>query len=138
MLVDLQTHITYLETTIEKQKREIEKLKQLIQFIQDASPHSKKFDLWVDLIKMSDKEKAALNLMIESVLKPDSKLRGCAYNQGCYEELMLWRGRILEQLYTYEKGDSNEVPSEVWQAQEEGSLVAPRSNILWHEWPSLV
>ena len=37
---------------------------------------------------MSDKEKAALNLMIESVLKPDSKLRGCAYNQGCYEELM--------------------------------------------------
>ena len=45
MLVDLQTHITYLETTIEKQKREIEKLKQLIQLIQDASPHSKKFDL---------------------------------------------------------------------------------------------
>jgi len=45
MLMDLQTHIKYLETTIEKQKNEIEKLQQLIQFIQDASPPSKKFDL---------------------------------------------------------------------------------------------
>jgi len=37
---------------------------------------------------MTDKQKAALGLMIESVLKPDSKLRGCAHNQGCYDELM--------------------------------------------------
>ena len=111
MLVDLQSHIKYLEDTIEKQKKEIEKLLQLIQFIQNASPHSKKFDLWVELNKMTDKEQAALNLMIESILKPDTKLRGCAYNQGCYKELMLWRGRILEQLYSYEKGDANEVPS---------------------------
>ena len=30
----------------------------------------------------------ALALFTESVLKPDHDLRGCAYNQGCYSELM--------------------------------------------------
>lgn len=52
---------------------------------------------------MTDKQKAALGLMIESVLKPDSKLRGCAYNQDCYDELMEWRGKMLEMLYDYKK-----------------------------------
>jgi hypothetical protein len=52
---------------------------------------------------MTDKQKAALGLMIESVLKPDSKLRGCAHNQGCYDELMSWRAKMLEMLYSYEK-----------------------------------
>ena len=52
---------------------------------------------------MTDKQKAALGLMIESVLKPDAKLRGCAYNQDCYDELMEWRGKMLDMLYEYEK-----------------------------------
>ena len=45
---------------------------------------------------MTEKEKAALGLMIESVHKPDSKLRGCAHNQECYNELMEIRERVLE------------------------------------------
>lgn len=52
---------------------------------------------------MTDAQKAALNLMIESVIKADHRLRGCAYNQGCYDELMEWRERMLELLYSYEK-----------------------------------
>ena len=44
---------------------------------------------------MTDKEKAALNLMIESVLKPDHELRQCAHNQECFHELMEWRSDIL-------------------------------------------
>ena len=52
---------------------------------------------------MTDKEKLALGLMIESILKPDQKLRGCAHNQGCYNELMDWREKILNLLYQYEK-----------------------------------
>jgi len=52
---------------------------------------------------MTDKQKDALNLMIESVIKPDSSLRGCAYNQGCYDELMEWRQKMLDLLYSYEK-----------------------------------
>jgi hypothetical protein len=52
---------------------------------------------------MTEAEKAALGLMIESVHKADSRLRGCAHNQGCYNELMEWRKKILEMLYEYEK-----------------------------------
>lgn len=53
---------------------------------------------------MNQKEKDALGLMIESIWKPDSKLRSCAHNQECYNELMQWRQRILDTLYEYEKG----------------------------------
>ncbi len=51
---------------------------------------------------MTDKQKAALGLMIESVHKPDSRLRGCAHNQECYNELMEWRQKMLDLLYKYE------------------------------------
>lgn len=51
---------------------------------------------------MTEKEKAALGLMIESVHKPDSRLRGCAHNQGCYNELMELRQKMLNLLYSYE------------------------------------
>ena len=54
---------------------------------------------------MTDAERNALGLMIESVHKPDSRLRGCAYNQDCYEELMVWRQKMLDLLYSYERDD---------------------------------
>jgi len=49
---------------------------------------------------MNEKEQRALTLMIESVLKPDSKLRGCAHNQDCYDELMRLREKMLDHLYS--------------------------------------
>lgn len=45
-----------------------------------------------------EKRKDALGLFVESVLKPDDKLRQCAHNQKCYHELMEWRQEILEYL----------------------------------------
>ena len=36
----------------------------------------------------AQKYQRALDLFTESVLKPDHDLRGCAYNQGCYDDLM--------------------------------------------------
>ena len=45
----------------------------------------------------------ALDLFIESVLKPDSSLRLCAHNQNCYNELMTIRQRVLEHLYEEKK-----------------------------------
>ena len=60
---------------------------------------------------MTDKEKAALGLMIESVHKPDSKLRGCAHNQECYNELMEWRQKMLDLLYSYENNDKSPTSS---------------------------
>ena len=60
---------------------------------------------------MTEKEKAALGLMIESVHKPDSKLRGCAHNQECYNELMEWRQKRLDLLYRYENDDKSPTSS---------------------------
>ena len=48
----------------------------------------------------SVKYQRALDLFTESVLKPDHNLRGCAYNQGCYEDLMEIREHVLEYLRT--------------------------------------
>ena len=42
----------------------------------------------------------ALSLFTESVMKPDHDLRGCAHNQGCYEQLMEIREHVLEYLKT--------------------------------------
>ena len=39
-----------------------------------------------------------LTLFEESVLKPDHRLRQCARNQGCYDELMQVRELVLEYL----------------------------------------
>jgi len=44
------------------------------------------------------KRKDALGLFYESVLKPDSKLRACAHNQECFNELMEWREDIIRYL----------------------------------------
>jgi len=35
-------------------------------------------------------------LLLESLYKPDSKLRGCAYNQGCFNEMLAIRDEIIE------------------------------------------
>ena len=48
----------------------------------------------------SEKYNRALDLFVESVLKPDHDLRGCAHNQGCYNELMKVREHVLEYLTT--------------------------------------
>jgi len=48
----------------------------------------------------AEKYQRALDLFTESVMKPDTSLRGCAYNQGCYEDLMEIREHVLEYLKT--------------------------------------
>ena len=52
---------------------------------------------------MTDKQRDALGLLIESIHKPDAKLRGCAHNQECYNELMEWRQKVITMLQEYEK-----------------------------------
>ena len=48
----------------------------------------------------SQKYDRALSLFTESVMKPDHDLRGCAHNQGCYEQLMEIRDHVSEYLKT--------------------------------------
>ena len=50
---------------------------------------------------MNDKEtkrRDALTIFMECVHKPDTRLRSCAHNQGCFNELMEWREEVLQYL----------------------------------------
>ena len=55
---------------------------------------------WSLLQEQMDAEKKqkrydALDILVESILYPDHKLRQCAHNQKCYNELMEWREEAL-------------------------------------------
>ena len=55
----------------------------------------------IDVTETStQKYERALDLFTESVLKPDHDLRGCAHNQGCYDELMEIREHVINYLKT--------------------------------------
>ena len=47
---------------------------------------------------MTEQEKwdRGRTLLLESLYKPDDKLRGCAYNQGCKNELLEIRDQVIE------------------------------------------
>ena len=46
----------------------------------------------------ADKWDRGRTLLLESLYKPDTKLRGCAYNQECFDELMEVRSHVLKYL----------------------------------------
>ena len=54
----------------------------------------------------------ALTLFQESDIAPDHKLRGCAHNQGCYDELMEIREHVLEYLKTLREVTHHTNPDE--------------------------
>ena len=54
----------------------------------------------------------ALSLFTESVLKPDHDLRGCAHNQGCYDELLEIREHVLQYLKTLKEVTYHTNPDE--------------------------
>ena len=60
----------------------------------------------------AQKYERALDLFTESVLKPDHDLRGCAYNQGCYEDLMEIREHVLKYLRTLKEATHHTNPDE--------------------------
>ena len=67
----------------------------------------------IDAVESSaQKYQRALDLFTESVLKPDHDLRGCAYNQGCYEDLMEIREHVLEYLKTLKEVTYHTNPDE--------------------------
>ena len=60
----------------------------------------------------SQKNERALDLFTESVLKPDHDLRGCAHNQGCYDELMEIREHVIKYLKTLKEVTHHTNPDE--------------------------
>ena len=78
----------------------------------------------------AEKYQRALDLFTESVLKPDHTLRGCAYNQGCYEDLMEIREHVLEYLKTLKEvthhthaDESDELESEKLMAAKDRVII---------------
>ena len=49
----------------------------------------------------------ALTLFQESVLEANPKLRACAHNQGCFDELMDIREHVLDYLTTLREYSDN-------------------------------
>ena len=45
----------------------------------------------------------AVTIFAESIHKPDPKLRNCAHNQECFNELMSIREHVIEYLQTLRK-----------------------------------
>ena len=60
----------------------------------------------------SQKYERALDLFTESVLKPDHDLRGCAHNQGCYDELMEIREHVIKYLKNLKEVTQHTNPDE--------------------------
>ena len=67
----------------------------------------------IDVTETStQKYERALDLFTESVMKPDHDLRGCAYNQDCFSELMEIREHVLNYLSTLKSTQNFENPDE--------------------------
>ena len=51
-------------------------------------------------------------LLLESLYKPDDRLRGCAYNQGCYDEMIALRDHVIELIKSMDNPHSppNKIP----------------------------
>ena len=73
----------------------------------------------------------ALSLFTESVMKPDHDLRGCAHNQGCYNELMEIREHVLKYLKTLKEVTyhTNADESDTIESEKLHSLKYMRENI---------
>ena len=57
-----------------------------------------------------DKWDRGKTLMLESLYKPDSKLRGCAYNQGCKDYLMEIRDQVIEMVREMPNPHADPIP----------------------------
>ena len=73
----------------------------------------------------------ALSLFTESVMKPDHDLRGCAHNQGCYDELMEIREHVLKYLKTLKEVTyhTNADESDTIESEKLHSLKYMRDNL---------
>ena len=78
----------------------------------------------------------ALSLFTESVLETNHKLRGCAHNQGCYDELMEIRKHVLEYLKTLREVTHHTNPDESDEIESQKVLNAKNMEFMRSNIPS--
>ena len=57
-----------------------------------------------------DKWERGKTLMLESLHKPDDRLRGCSHNQECYHELMEIRDQVIEMVQAMPNPHADPIP----------------------------
>ena len=62
---------------------------------------------------LADKWDRGRTLLLESLYKPDTKLRGCAYNQKCFDEMIGIRDEVIEYVRNLENPHLNK-PLSKW------------------------
>ena len=62
---------------------------------------------------LADKWDRGRTLLLESLYKPDTKLRGCAYNQDCFNEMISIRDEVIEYVRNLENPNLNK-PLSKW------------------------
>ena len=68
-------------------------------------------------------------LLLESLYKPDSKLRGCAYNQECYDEMMALRDHVIDLVKSMENPHSESIPFGKKNTHVEPTITTPNGEI---------
>lgn len=62
---------------------------------------------------LADKWDRGRTLLLESLYKPDTKLRGCAYDQKCFDEMIGIRDEVIEYVRNLENPHLNK-PLSKW------------------------
>ena len=57
-----------------------------------------------------DKWERGKTLMLESLHKPDDRLRGCSHNQQCYHDLMEIRAQVIEMVQAMPNPHADPIP----------------------------
>ena len=60
---------------------------------------------------MNEQEKwdRGRTLLLESLYKPDDRLRGCAYNQECYDEMIALRDHVIQLIKSMDNPHSPQI-----------------------------
>ena len=78
----------------------------------------------------------ALTLFQESVLEPNHKLRACAHNQGCFDELMEIREHVLQYLKTLREVTHHTNPDESDEIESQKVMNAKTMQFMRNNIPS--
>jgi len=68
-------------------------------------------------------------LMLESLHKPDDKLRGCSHNQQCYHELMEIRDQVIEMVQAMPNPHAEAIPFGKKNNHVEPTISTPHGDI---------
>ena len=68
-------------------------------------------------------------LMLESLHKPDDRLRGCSHNQQCYHELMEIRDQVIEMVQAMPNPHTEPLPFGKKNNHVEPTISTPNGDI---------